>query len=177
MAMPPYKKYFVMDKVYFHFSKTVKIVTAIVSILLILTICMAFNDVVGIFDRVMSSHDTLDVFLSVFVLLVVAFLAFILLYIIINIPIYYKRDEKGLYLKKLVGSKYFSFDEYTIEDDFNINFNGFIRAFASGGFFGYIGKFYSRRFGICDFYLTNENKEVISLVKKSSGKYTFISKK
>lgn len=161
-----------MDKVNLRYSKRVKVITVVISLLVVVLAVVSKDAYMDIFYRALHEPNTIDIILSLLLLSIVA----VFLYFIANAPIYYILDEKGLYLKKLVGHKFFSSSDYTIDENTSVNLGGSVRVCGSGGFFGYIGKFYLNKLGMCDFYITNESRDVISIVKKNSGKYTFISR-
>lgn len=161
-----------MGKVNLRYSKRVKVITVAISLLVVVSAVLSRDAYIDIFYKALYEPNTIDIILSLLLLSIVA----VFLYFIFNAPIYYILDEEGLYLKKLVGHKYFSASDYTIDENTSVNLGSSVRVCGSGGFFGYIGTFYLNKLGMCDFYITNESQDVISIVKKNSGKYTFISK-
>lgn len=160
------------EKIYFVYSKRVKIITTISAVVLVLLFFALGSSLADMFKGVLRQYGVFQMILLFVVLSAVV----VMFYFIANAPIYYRIDESGLYLKKTLGYKYFSLDDYTIDEDLSVDVGKGVRVFGSGGFFGYTGKFYLNKFGMCDFYITNESQDVISIVKKNSGKYTFISK-
>ena len=62
-------------------------------------------------------------------------------------PIYTIDSEESIIVKRIIGKHIFKKDEYDIKRLDPKLLNNYIRTFASGGAFGYIGLFYSKALG------------------------------
>lgn len=83
-------------------------------------------------------------------------------------PVYYFLDEKGFVIQKVIGQIKIPFNRINkiekLEKD--VFKNGYtIRTFASGGFFGYYGKFYNSKIGHMNFYMRNGKNKIMIYTK------------
>lgn len=159
------------QKTYFKYSKKVRGIT---------WLCLGILSIV--FAGLLYSSAELyeayagRIFHTVIFVVVLLVLLISLLYFPLRSPRYYVLSSQGLYIKLLVGSVFYPREKYDIATDISSQeIQGAVRTFGSGGYFGYLGLFKIPSAGVCRFYITNEEKSLIRVREKGSGKLVYIS--
>ena len=86
-------------------------------------------------------------------------------------PVYYE----WLRLRLLAFEKFYSYEDYEIEEDGTMKGRITLRLFGSGGFFGYLGYFWVRKRGVSLCYLAHESKPILRIHKKGKKRSIFIN--
>ncbi len=154
------------------FSVKVKIISAIV----LLAFLFFFAIIIGNRSEIYRTIILSNLIVGIIFILLLVFSCFIMVHFFIHAPISYTINERGLCLKKMIGSEWFLAEDYDIFENEIISFDGCVRVFGSGGYFGYTGKFRVPNKGVCTFYLTNEDEHVILLKHKETGRSIYLSK-
>lgn len=145
-----------MGRYYVRWSLFVKVVTVIVTLVLI---------VVNV--RLISHFDP-EKPAQYLVLLCVLLLP---LSVIIVTPIYVELTDKYIIVKRLIGKAVYAYDSIALAEEFTLN-NSDIRIFGSGSFFGYIGIFSNRMLGKYQCAVCNP-KEAFMIILKDGRKRAF----
>lgn len=158
-------------KTYFKYSKRVLGITWLCLGILFIIFAGLLYSRVEIYEAYADSlFHSLVLIIPLLVLLVV------LLYFPLRSPRYYVLSSEGLCIKFPIGSVFYSKDKYEISTDVSsLEIQGAVRTFGSGGYFGYLGLFKVPSVGVCRFYITNEEKSLIRVREKGSGKLVYIS--
>lgn len=90
-------------------------------------------------------------------------------------PVYYEWQPDGLRLRLLAFEKFYSYEDYEIEEDGTMKGRITLRLFGSGGFFGYLGYFWVRKRGVSLCYLAHESKPILRIHKKGRKRSIFIN--
>lgn len=158
-------------KTYFKYSVSVKWITAG---------CLSLIGVLGLMaivqrdDLVKAYAPSLVHTLLLGIPLLVTL--FVLLYFALRAPVYYIHSDEGLYLKLVMGSKFYSDQEYDIMGHISSDdIKGATRIIGSGGYFGYIGRFSVRGRGVYQFYVTNWGGRLIRLVGRQGQRTVYIN--
>lgn len=126
-------------------------------------------------DDLYSSYSK-SLFHTIILLVGAAGLLFILLYYGLKAPRFYVWMPEGLFLKFLLGSKFYAYRDYDIVRDVSPSeIKGSVRVFGSGGYCGYIGLFRTPQKGVCQFYLTNQDGYLIKLIDRTRKRDIYIS--
>lgn len=98
-----------------------------------------------------------------------------LLYPILSMPISLSDDGDTLTLRRLIWTKQYRRAEYSIENVDKINLQGSLRLFGSGGYFGFLGLFWSPTLGVFNLIQTESSSYFIKIRKKRSSRFTYIA--
>lgn len=99
----------------------------------------------------------------------------LLLWCVLEAPVYYELTPEGLRLSLVGYTRFYSHEIYKIDLRDRLELRSAKRVFGSGGFCGYLGLWSVSGRGVSRFYLTNEKPSVISIKHKKTGRYTFVS--
>lgn len=159
------------ERKYFEYSKRVIWITSFcLSIVSILGVAIFLNweEMCEVYSRNVWNASILLISLGA---LFVVFLC-----IPLRAPRYYILNAQGLYIKFVVGGKFYSRDSYEIDADIPYSeIRASTRAFGSGGYFGYLGLFRVPNMGVCRFYVTNEKGVLMRVRPKGGGRCIYVS--
>lgn len=97
-------------------------------------------------------------------------------YYALRAPRYYILRAEGLYIKYVFGDVYYSAQDYEIVPGVSAEeIRGAVRTLGSGGYFGYVGRFYVPGRGSCTFCLTRRSGRLIRLTSRTSGRRVYVS--
>lgn len=100
----------------------------------------------------------------------------VLIYYALRAPRYYILRPEGLYIKYVLGDVYYSAQDYEIVPGVPTEeIRGAVRTLGSGGYFGYVGKFYVPGRGSCTFCLTRRSGHMIRLTNRKNGRRIYVS--
>lgn len=144
----------------FHYSGYVKVITAIILGIALLLAYMQFT----------TDEDGMGILYALLVLIVGIVWPFL------RSPKGVYRDEAGIILYRQYGKKEFSAADYEIEEYTDKHIISGIRIWASGGYFGFWGLFWLKKYGFYRLYQTNiRTQGYLKLKHRDTGRLYFIS--
>lgn len=119
-----------------------------------------------------ASNTELNAGLRAFV---VPFLGVGFLYPIISMPLSVVSNEEGITLKRLCWTSHYKISEYEISERCPESIDTAIRAFGSGGYFGYRGYFHNRQNGFFKLTQTGNQSKYFCLRRHGKKRYHYIA--
>ena len=141
-----------------HWSTTVKIITIVVSILILIVIRKLYN-------RLMINSSNYILWCVIFIIVSICG------FFILNAPVSIVLQEDKLILKKILGNNTIRYTDISDIERYNLRTTD-IRLLGSGGFFGFVGIFYSNNLGRYLSYVGDTGQAFLIKVKNGK-KYVF----
>lgn len=99
-----------------------------------------------------------------------------LLYPIVSMPISLSDDGECLVLRRLFWTRRYHRSEYVIQEATGVDVGGSVRVFASGGYFGFTGLFWSSKQGLFRLLQTETaTNTYLQVTKKKGGRSLYVA--
>lgn len=90
-------------------------------------------------------------------------------------PLSLELDAEGIRLRRLLWTSYYSREEYEIDEECTENLARGLRVFASSGYFGFVGRFWTPSRGTYTLIQTEYTKYYLRLIRRKTGQRVYIA--